>query len=347
MRKNNFSRRSKTSIWFKIAGVVIVFGLFIAGYFYFRYDYLIKTPVIAGDQEEILFNIKKGDNSKAIADRLIEQNLILDADAFKLYARLNNLDKEIKTGRFGLTKGQNTIEILTKITSNQQKELIVTIPEGSNIREIDQLLTEQGIISAGEFASATQAFTNYEKYPFLNRTEIESLKYPLEGYLFPDTYYISASDFHPDQLISLMLKTFQSKALPFLEESTQSIEDTVNVAAMVEEEANQDQDRPIISGIIWKRLNEGWLLGIDATLLYESDNRTITYQDLQEDHPYNTRKNGGLPPGPITNPGLASLKAAAQPETSSYYYYLTSSKTGDMVYAETDAQHNQNKREHL
>lgn len=347
MRKNKFSKRSKTSIWLKITVILVIFVLIAAGYFYFRYDYLIKTPVIAGDQEEILFNIKKGDNSKAIADRLIEQNLILDADAFKLYARLNNLDKEIKTGRFGLTKGQNAIEILTKITSNQQKELIVTIPEGSNIREIDQLLTEQGIITAGEFTSATQAFTNYEKYPFLNRTEIESLKYPLEGYLFPDTYYISASDFHPDQLISLMLKTFQSKAVSFLEESNYSIEDTVNVAAMIEEEANQDQDRPIISGIIWKRLEEGWLLGIDATLLYESDNRTITYQDLQEDHPYNTRKNAGLPPGPITNPGLESLKAAAQPEASSYYYYLTSSKTGDMVYAETDAQHNQNKREHL
>ncbi|MGL5831566.1 MAG: endolytic transglycosylase MltG [Candidatus Altimarinota bacterium] len=347
MRKRTYSKRSSTSKWLKIVGALVLLALIVAGYFYTRYDYLIKTPVIAGNQEEILFNIKKGDTSKTIADRLIAENLILDADSFKLYARLNNLDKDIKTGRFGLTKGQNTIEILAKITSNQQKELIVTIPEGSNIREIDQLLTEQGIITAGEFTSATQAFTNYQKYPFLNKAELENLKYPLEGYLFPDTYYVAAADFHPDQLISIMLKTFQSKALPFLEESDRSITETVNVAAMVEEEANQDQDRPVIAGIIWKRLDENWLLGIDATLLYESENREITYQDLQEDHPYNTRKNMGLPPGPITNPGLESLKAAAEPEASPYYYYLTSSITGDMVYAETDAKHNQNKREHL
>jgi UPF0755 protein len=347
MRKRTYSKRSPHSTLLKIVGALVILTLIIAGYFYFRYDYLIKTPVLANDQQEILFNIKKGDTSKTIADRLIEENLILDADAFKMYARLNNLDKEIKTGRFGLTKGQNTIEILAKITSNQQKELIVTIPEGFDIRQIDQLLAEQGIITAGEFTSATQAFTNYEKYPFLDKEKLIGLKYPLEGYLFPDTYYISATDFHPDQLISIMLKTFQNKALPFLEESSRSIADTVNVAAMVEEEANKDKDRPIIAGIIWKRLDEGWLLGIDATLLYESDNREITYQDLQEDHPYNSRKNPGLPPGPITNPGLESLKAAAAPEGSPYYYYLTSSQSGEMIYAETDAQHNQNKRQHL
>ncbi len=168
----------------------------------------------------------------------------------------------------------------------------------------------------------------------------------MEGYLFPDTYFVSASNFSNDNFLSLLLNTFESKALPVISSSSRPSEQVIIVAAMIEKEANQSKDRPIISGIIWKRLDEQWLLGIDATLLYLEDDREIDYYDLQKDTPYNTRLNPGLPPGPIANPGLASIKAAAQPEESEYYFYLTS-RDGEMKYAVNDSEHVRNKNQYL
>jgi UPF0755 protein len=236
----------------------------------------------------------------------------------------------------------DTRKIYQVITSNEQRQEIVTIPEGSTIQEIDAILAELSLINPEEFVKAAGNFDAYDQYPFLNRDQQQKLVHPLEGYLFPDTYYVSALNFRPEEFLTMLLNTFQKKALPVLATSAQPLAETVIVASMIEKEANRDQDRPLIAGIIWKRLSENWVLGIDATLLYLKNDRTITYQDLQEDSPYNTRKNSGLPPGPICNPGLASIQAAAQPENSPYYFYLTN-RDGDMVYAVSNEEHNRNK----
>jgi UPF0755 protein len=223
---------------------------------------------------------------------------------------------------------------------------VVTIPEGSTVQDIDGILSNLELGKAGDFIKAVQNFDDYEKYSFLSRNEQKALPHPLEGYLFPDTYYANASNFSEENFISLLLNTFKTKALPVIQKSTRPVDQVINIAAMVEKEANRDTDRPIVAGIIWKRLDEGWMLGIDATLLYLKNDRELDYQDLQENSPYNTRKKAGLPPGPIANPGLASIRAAAQPESTPYYYYLTS-KDGQMVYATTEAEHVSNKNKYL
>lgn len=327
---------------FRLVLVVLVILAAIGLYKYQQYHHFISTPVQPGSGEELIFTVQKGESLKNTALSLQQKGLILDQDSFVWYGRLEGLDKQIKSGRFPLGPGMDTTQIYQVITSNEQRQEIVTIPEGSTILEIDAILAELSLINPAEFAQAAGNFDAYDRYAFLDRKQQQKLVHPLEGYLFPDTYYVSALNFSPEEFLTMLLNTFQKKALPVLATSAHSLAETVIVASMIEKEANRDQDRPLIAGIIWKRLAENWVLGIDATLLYLKNDRTITYQDLQEDSPYNTRKNSGLPPGPICNPGLASIQAAAQPENSPYYFYLTN-RDGDMVYAVNNEEHNRNK----
>lgn len=326
----------------KVTLAVLLIFVIIGFYKYQQYNHLISTPAKPGSAEEMIFTIKKGESLKNIASALQQDGLILDQESFNWYGRLEGLDKEVKSGRFPLGPGMTAKEIYQTLTSNAQRQEVVTIPEGSTVPDIDRILSELSLITPGELNQAANSFDSYDKYAFLNREKQSSLTHPLEGYLFPDTYYVSALNFSPEEFLSMLLNTFQQKALPVLQTSSRPLAETVIVASMIEKEANRDPDRPIIAGIIWKRLAEDWVLGIDATLLYLKNDRTITYQDLQEDSPYNTRKNPGLPPGPICNPGLASLQAAAQPENSPYYFYLTN-RSGDMVYAVSNEEHNRNK----
>ena len=332
--------------WAKYLVIPLVLALIVIGYKFQQYQYFISTPVNPQATDEQIFTIKKGDNIKTIAQNLVDKKLLMDAESFSLYGRLNNLDKQIKTGRFPLTQSLNTSQIFGVITSNKTRQEVVTIPEGSTIVEIDQILSGLNMAPAGEFTKAADSFDLYSKYSFLDQEKLKKLPHPLEGYLFPDTYYVSADNFSSELFITQLLNTFKTKALPEIQASSRSVEDILNVAAMVEKEANKDQDRPIIAGIIWKRLDQNWALGIDATLLYLKTDRQLDYQDLQAKSPYNTRLQPGLPPGPIANPGLASIKAAATPKDSPYFYYLTS-KDGQMVYATTNAEHNANKAKYL
>ncbi|MBU0667942.1 endolytic transglycosylase MltG, partial [Patescibacteria group bacterium] len=191
-------------------------------------------------------------------------------------------------------------------------------------------------------------FDNYDKYFFLDREAMKTLPHPLEGYLFPDTYFIDPLNFYSENLIQLMLENFERKIGEDLKkEATRSISDIVTMASIVEKEVRTKKDIPIVAGILWKRLDNSWLLGADATILYLKDDRSIDYQDLKEDSPYNTRVKGGLPPGPISNPGLESLKAALNPQDSPYWYYLTTPDTGEVIYAKTNDEHNSNKARYL
>ena len=341
-----YKRSFKKLPLIRILAVILISAAIFLGYKYSQFQYLVTTPLNSQSIEEQIFTVKKGDSVKVIAENLVKQQLLLDAESFNLYARLNNLDKQIKTGRFPLSPNLNTPQILAVLSSNQVRQAIVTIPEGSTIPEIDQILSNLNLITSGEFIKTTKDFANYAKYPFLNASKQKALPHPLEGYLFPDTYYVSALEFSTENFLSVLLNTFSKKALPITEKSSRPIEELINIAAMIEKEANRDQDRPIIAGIIWKRLDEKWALGIDATLLYLKNDRTIDSQDLQEKSAYNTRINAGLPPGPIANPGLASIKAAAEPKDSKYYFYLTS-RDGEMIYATTNEEHNQNKAKYL
>ena len=148
-----------------------------------------------------------------------------------------------------------------------------------------------------------------------------------------------------------MLSNFDQKFSQELRDATlangRSLYETIIVASMIEKEVRTSADIPLVSGIIWKRLDNNWVLGIDATLLYVQSDNILTVEDLAQDTPYNTRTRQGLPPTPISNAGFASLEGAVYPEASDYWYYLTTLDTGEVIYSRTNEEHNQNKAIYL
>jgi len=330
---------------FIIAALII---MILSGYyFYSRYDYFVHTPVNNTNTEKMTITIKKGDSLNILSGQLISKNLIWDENSFKIYSKLNNIDRKILPGRYNLSQSLTIPEIANIITDPTQRQIVITIPEGSTIVEIDQKLTDLDLIKSGEFSNSVKKFTDFDKYLFLSHLQNRQLIFPLEGYLFPDTYFLNPEQFASENLISMMLNNFKNRlAKTAYLNAEHNLEQIIIVASMIEKEANKDVDRPLIADIIWKRLDANWQLGIDATLLYLKENREINYADLKKDTPYNTRLNIGLPPGPIANPGLASIEAAITPEKNSYFYYLTG-KDGKMYYSVTLGEHNSKKARYL
>lgn len=229
---------------------------------------------------------------------------------------------------------------------DRRPELTVTIPEGSTIYDIDRILSRAGILQPGEFVAAVGTA-------------------PLEGMLFPDTYDFYASS-TPSSVIQKFLADFNVKAAPLFAADPEDATNTVNrerdliIASLVQKEVASSTDEAIVAGIIQKRLAADMYLNIDAAICYakqiaayaESPTSTaqcypITEADLKADSPYNTYLHRGLPPTPIGNPGAQAIRAALQPQSSTYWYYLSDPKTGDTIYAQTLAQQEVNQAKYL
>jgi UPF0755 protein len=340
--------RQKKNAWLWLAVIVLILGALFFWYRDSRYRYLIETPADPADDAKISFSIRKGATVSEIGEGLMEKELILDEGAFRDYLRAGGLDRNIVAGRFMLQKTQTIKDIAAVITDSKQSEFIVTVPEGSTVRDIDAKLAGMDVIKAGDFIAAVKGFTAYDKYPFIDAEKAKTLEYPLEGYLFPDTYFIDPQNFYSENLVQLMLDNFKNKLGDNLDKQHhRGLADIVIMASIVEKEVRTDGDRAMVAGILWKRLDGNWMLGADATLLYLKNDREIDYKDLQADSPYNTRNRTGLPPGPICNPGLKSILAAMEPEESPYFFYLTKPETGEVVYAVSNDEHNANKVKYL
>lgn len=314
-----------------------------------RYKDLLHVPVNSEDKKTITFIIKKGDNVQEITDKLSKFDLIIDKNIFKSYVQQEKLDRKIAAGYFKLNKSLTIPEILEIITDSKNAGFVLTIPEGSTVRDIDKKLAEMELIEKNKFIQATQNFKNYENYSFLmkDKEQITKLMYPLEGYLFPDTYFLDPENFTTENLIDMMLKNFEKRLGDRLKtELNYSFFEIITIASIIEKEVRTTEDIPIVSGILWKRLRENIALGADATSLYLKEGQNLTYEDIHGEKPYNTREKKGLPPGPIGNPGLRSILAAFNPKETPYYYYLTP-KSGEVIYSKTLQEHNQNIKKFL
>lgn len=294
----------------------------------------IYTPLNADDKTEISILIHQGDKVSEIADELEEKSIIKSSWAFNWYSKIHNLDTGIISGRFLLNPSMAVPEILSKISTPSESEAILTIQEGLTIKDIDKKLVEMGLTKNGDFITATKNFKEFDSYKFLPKNS-------LEGYIFPDTYFLEPVNFNPNDLIYKALNNFSKKT-----KDLKITNDVIIMASIIEKEIKTNSDRPIVAGILWKRLNSGWKLDADATLLYTKDDKKITTADLNSNSPYNTRKFKGLPPTPICNPSIESIKAALNPTQSDYWFYLTT-KDGTIIYAKTNEEHNTNKAKYL
>lgn len=328
----------------KIGIFVLIFFCLMVVY----YKYSISAKTNPESKEEISITVKKGENAAEISDKLAEKDLISSAFIFKMYLKLNNLDQNILPGRFLLTQSMNIPEIVTVLSDPSKSEAVITIQEGLRIRDIDQKLTELELIQENDFINAVKNFDGWQYYDFLDKETLSKLDLPLEGYLYPDTYFLNPGDFEPQDLIYLALDNFEQKTAELLPQiKKHSIQEIIIMASIIENEVFGKNDRKIVSGILWKRLENSWPLGADATLLYLKTDRKITTADLEKESPYNTRKNLGLPLGPISNPSLESIEAAMFPESSDYWFYLTTPDTGEVIYAVSNEEHNRNRTKHL
>lgn len=305
-----------------------------------RYD--LNEAANPKQTERIVFDIEKGSSARSIAGNLAAEDLIVNKQSFLHAVQAEELADKLRYGRFVLSPSMTLREIITVLTTQGTGEMALTVPEGWTIKNIDAELTEMGLIEAGDFELCAANCTFEQE--FLKGTK------SMEGFFFPDTYFIDEASFTVEDFANQMLNNFGNRVdaelLSQVQSSGRSLYDILIVASMLEWEVRTPQDLPIVSGIIWKRLDNDWTLGIDATLLYKKEDNTITAEDLAKDDPYNTRLKKGLPPTAIGNPGLASITAAINPESSEYWFYLTDAQ-GQVIYAKTNEEHEANKSQYL
>lgn len=326
------NRRRHINSFLAIVGIVaLLLGSF------FIWLRLATAPVDPKEASATVFVIPPGQALDVIGHRLKEAGLIRSSIAFKLVVLKNGLARKIQAGDFRLKSSMSTTTVAEELTHGTL-DIWVTLLEGWR-RE------EMAVELAQEFANRELEFDIAE---FINASKGQ------EGYLFPDTYLIPRTA-SGSAIVELLRDTFDKKVDLTLNQSGLTSTQTVILASIIEREVRTDKDRPLVAGILQKRLEAGWPLQADATIQYAVGSRSCEATDttckwwepnLTRDHiteasPYNTYANVGLPPTPIANPGLGSIKAALNPQNSSYWFYI-SDLQGNIRYAETIEEHNQN-----
>ncbi len=321
-------------------------------------------PANLADNTRVTVAVQPGMSVSAIVEVLHDKHLIRSPLAFTLYVRYKGFASSLKAGAFTFSRSQSVPGIVSALVEGKSEEVVITIPEGLTVADIDELLASKGLGKQGDLLDC--AFScDFTEYTFLpdwitpRGTPREHAKREdgygsgLEGYLFPDTYYVSTAGYQSKQFLERMLTNFESKIVdvygPEIQKSDRSMADILAMASLVQEESRGDEDeRMTVSGILWKRLDGKIALGVDATVRYalRKPKIALTKEDLQFDSPYNTRKHGGLPPTPIANPGEEAIKAALRPKVTEYWYYLHDTD-GKIHYAKTNDEHNENRARYL
>ena len=336
-----------------------------------RFLWVCAADVLAFGREDkdVVVSVTTEDTMESIAQKLQDAGLVRYKELFLLYADLTDAEEDITTGTFTLNTVYDYHALVSQMSPRSGNRVVVEnvlIPEGFNCRQIFALLEDKGVCKAADLEKWA-AEGELSEYWFLEGVE-RGDKYCLEGYLFPDTY-----DFYenstPRAALEKMLDGFEYRVdkdirdkLPALNEHLTEmmrkngekddfiaanqfdIRDVISVASLIEKETANNQESYKIASVIYNRLFY-WgkyprLLNIDATIIYALGGKSnLTSEDMAVDSPYNTYTNEGLPPGPIANPGLASIEAALNPESTGYYYYVLNPEKGAHDFSKTLAEH--------
>lgn len=272
--------------------------------------------------------IERGMNAEQIGARLKETGVIRSRIFFVWAAYWSGKQNRLGAGSFEFTGPKSTFTVLGTLLA-QHSERAVLITEGSTVKDIAEVLSLAGMPAGLRFESVAAAS---------------------EGFLFPDTYrfFESAS---AEEIADVMQKEFEEKIKSFevdILASDRSQKDIVTMASIIEREVRTPRDKALVSGILWKRMREGMHLQVDATLFYVTGKASheLDGKDLESKSPYNTYEHKGLPPTPISSPGIESIRAAIHPVESAYFFYLSGSD-GTTHYARTFDEHKKNKALYL
>ncbi len=287
--------------------------------------------------QTVTITIPEGSGTADIAQILKENGLIDSTFLFRLKSKINGYDGLYQQGTYDVDTGMTPSQIMELLqTGVVYNDLKLSVPEGYTTLQIAARVEELGICTADEFIKEC----NEAVFPYDFVQDLPDRAYRLEGYLFPDTYYFSEGT-TAHEVIDVMLARFEKAIEPYASQisaSSYSLDELITIASIIEREITLDEERPIASGVIYNRLNINMALQIDATVLYGqliagADTSSV---NLQFESDYNTYLNPGLPVGPISNPGDASIQAALSPQSHQYIYYvLEAADKSNHIYCET------------
>lgn len=310
----------------------------------------ISAPM-SDDPTPVSFTVDVGETAVSIANKLYQQQFITDPDLFRRFLSYNGLDSSLEAGDYELRRNMNMREIAEALQKANFEEVTVTIPEGWRAEEIAEKLSADGIMDGAEFLAFVRQGTGVDHPLLADRPANTSY----EGYLFPDTYRLPVNA-TPADLVTRMLNNMADKtpanAVQLAANQGYSFYQILTIASIVEREAVVANERPLIASVYLNRLAQGMYLQADPTVQYAMGYQTDTGQwwktpvTLEEysqvNSPYNTYLNPGLPPGPIANPGAASIIATLQPEPTNYLFFMGCGGEGAHLFAEDYATHEAN-----
>ena len=278
--------------------------------------------------------IRKGQSLKSISLMLKREGIISNSTLFTLAVQILGGEGNIKAGEYVLSARFSPYTIFQILNGGKILTYSITIPEGYNIREIAELLHRKGIINKERFLKLVKDPKLISRYGINSST--------LEGYLFPDTYRFSKG-LEEERVIDMMVKRFWQKITPLLsrvKSSGMSLSEVIILASIVEKETSLSKERPLVASVFLNRLRKGMKLESDPTVIYglKGFSGDLKKEDLRNPHPYNTYIYKGLPPTPICNPGLSSIKAVLNPSHTEYLFFV-SKNDGSHFFSKTLKDH--------
>ena len=349
------AKKGKKSV-LKIIFILLLLIIIIGGISIFAWYELSLKPVEEGNSQSIIIDIVPGQGTEGIASALKENNLIKDDLVFKIYCKLNEVNN-MQAGTYELNKNMSVEEIVKKFQAGDVviKEINVTFQEGKNMRDIAKIISENTNNSYEDvmkvFEDKEYAKGLIEEYWFLTDEILDNnIYYPLEGYLYPDTYTFESVDVSIDDIIKIMLDQTDKVLSEYqieIKSKGYTVHQFLSLASVVENEGISTEDRKGIAKVFLNRIERGMALQSDVTTYYafkvNMGDRDLTQSELNTENPYNTRgpnMEGKIPVGPISNVSESAIEATLNPSDTDAIFFVAD-KNGKIYFSNTNEEHEQ------
>lgn len=324
--------------WFLLTVLALILSGLLFGGFLVAHVFTASSR----NPEPVELRVEQGEPFATVVRKLRVQKIIPNEKLFSLWARLTGSDKKIQWGVYRFDPSLAPQEVLHRLVTGKRVFLMVTIPEGLTIKEIAELLAKMQIADREKFLAAAADPELLKTFGLEDKG--------LEGYLFPNTYQFTPMT-SEKEIIVTMAEQFRKASEPIWAQTGTSIglsrHQIITLASIIEKETGIEAERPLVSAVFHNRLKRNMALQSDPTVIYglKDYNGNLTRKDLKDQNPYNTYRIPALPPGPICNPSLASIKAALQPADVAYLFFV-SKNDGTHIFSQDLESHNQAVRTH-
>ncbi len=338
LSSNPTSKKNKSKAKWIVAAVLAIILVIIVSLFFWAIV-AVNSPKDSKNTTKVPFEVKSGSGVDEIAEDLFKKGLIADKNIFILYSRLGPSRGSLKPGIYLFSPSMSLSRIADSIGSGNIASEKITFLEGTTIAQMSRKWAQQDLGTPQSFVDASNLQNTYSQGFLQYRLNKQSL----EGYLFPATYDVIYGTTAQSQ-INTMLNSFEKQVIPKLPEQYQNstkLGELITLASIVEKEARTTEDRKLVAGVFYNRLNKGMKLESDVTINYITGKTATQAADLKIDSLYNSYLYRGLPPTPICNPSLDAILATANPTNNDYIFFIAD-KNGIVRYAKTYEEHQKN-----